>query len=223
MTEHVNLDNRSFEVDWREWDILRCYCGPFSDGWTRYDLVEAVGEILERHGLPAAALDEQTLSRDAHLAAERLNSAIWQAQALRQKEEKTMRSSGIIPDSVTSIRSWVFYDNQLTSVVIPDSVTSIGGWAFSRNQLTSVSIPNSVTSIEDAAFQHNQMTVVSIPNSVTSIGGWAFAHNQLTEVILPAALYDKRGNAFDDNPAGLKFYEYDATKPGNKGRYLGEL
>ena len=58
---------------------------------------------------------------------------------------------------------------------------------------------------------------------VTTIGSRAFSDNQLKEVILPAALYadGKPSNvAFDDNPVGLKFYEYDKNAEGNRGRRL---
>lgn len=54
--------------------------------------------------------------------------------------------------SATSIGSYAFYDNALTSVTIPNSVTSIGNYAFSFNDITSVTIPNSVTSINRFAF-----------------------------------------------------------------------
>ena len=106
----------------------------------------------------------------------------------------------LLYDSVPFIRIRAFQDNQLTSVVIPDSVTLIGALAFANNKLTSV----------------------SIPPSVTSMGALAFSDNQLTEVILSKTLYSKTNivNAFNHNPAGLKFYEYDASKPGNKGRKL---
>ena len=46
----------------------------------------------------------------------------------------------VIPNSVTSIGSWAFSMNDLTSVTIPDSVTSIGSWAFANNPLTTVII-----------------------------------------------------------------------------------
>ena len=51
---------------------------------------------------------------------------------------------------------------------------------------------------------------------VPAIGEWAFLDNKLTKVILPKALYNKRGSAFDENPAGLKFFEYDASKADKK-------
>ena len=64
----------------------------------------------------------------------------------------------------------------LTSVTIPNSVTSIGDFAFyDCSGLTSVSIPNSVTSIGWYAFYECRgLTSVTIPNSVTEIGEGAF-------------------------------------------------
>ena len=61
-------------------------------------------------------------------------------------------------------------------MTIPDSVTSIGEWAFFNcTSLTSVTIPDSVTSIERDAFSRcTSLTSVTIPDSVTSIGSWAF-------------------------------------------------
>ena len=60
----------------------------------------------------------------------------------------------VIPNSVTSIGNYAFYDcDGLTSVTIGNSVTSIGEYAFYEcSGLTSVTIPNSVTSIGEEAF-----------------------------------------------------------------------
>ncbi len=83
----------------------------------------------------------------------------------------------IIPDSVTGIGYFAFYDcRSLTSINIPDSVTEIGPSAFSGcSGLTSVSIGNSVSSISDGAFYGcSNLASVTIPNSVTSIGNRAF-------------------------------------------------
>ncbi len=64
----------------------------------------------------------------------------------------------------------------ITDLVIPNSVTSIGNYAFyDCSGLTSVTIPNSVTSIGSSAFYNcSGLTSVTIPNSVTSIGSYAF-------------------------------------------------
>ena len=77
-----------------------------------------------------------------------------------------------IPDSVTSIGSSAFGNNQIASVTIPNSVTNIGGFAFYYNQLVSVTIGNSVTSIENSAFRDNPaLTTVDCYTTETAFVG----------------------------------------------------
>lgn len=82
-----------------------------------------------------------------------------------------------IPNSVTSIADYAFYDcSGLTSVTIPSPVACVGLNAFQNcSSLNSVTIGNSVTNIESSAFKNcTSLTSVIIPNSVTSIGDNAF-------------------------------------------------
>ena len=60
----------------------------------------------------------------------------------------------VIPDGVTTIGHYAFYDcPSLTEVVVPDGVTSIGNYAFEGcTRLTKVIIPDSVTYIGVSAF-----------------------------------------------------------------------
>ena len=83
-------------------------------------------------------------------------------------------------------------DPTVTSITIPDSVTSIGEYAFYNcTSLTSITIPDSVTSIGGSAFQDCiGLTNVTIPDSVTSIAASAFLNcTSLTSVTLPATLF----------------------------------
>ena len=83
----------------------------------------------------------------------------------------------VIPDSVTSIGDYAFYNcSGLTSVTIPDSVTSIGEYAFYYcSGLTDITISDGVTSIGGYAFGYcSGLTSITIPDSVTSIGRYAF-------------------------------------------------
>ena len=67
---------------------------------------------------------------------------------------------------------------EVKDLVIPNSVTSIGEWAFYEcSRLTSVTIPNNVKSIGDDAFYNcSRLTSVTIGNGVTWIGDNAFAN-----------------------------------------------
>ena len=95
----------------------------------------------------------------------------------------------VIPDSVTSIGAWAFFDcSSLTSITIPSGVTSIGAWAFfDCSSLTSITIPSGVTRIGDNAFYEcSGLTSITIPDSVTSIDYAAFAGcSSLTSITIP--------------------------------------
>ena len=153
-------------------------------------------------------------------------------------------TSVVIPSSVTSIDKTAFESNSTLKKVTISGTGAIGDMAFfykdgwrtiggilapSGSSILAASgssgialvIEDGITSIGKWAFSSNKLTSVVIPNSVTSIGKWAFSSNRLTSVVIPRALYNKRGDAFDYNPVFLEFYEYDKTKPSNKGSYLG--
>ena len=120
----------------------------------------------------------------------------------------------VISNSVTSIKSWAFYNCNLTSITIPNSVTSIEYWAFynctklqivifnaincttiSSNDpiftyctaFTTLHIGDSVKTIPDYAFSTcGSLTSVTIGNSVTSIGHHAFGGcSSLTSLTIP--------------------------------------
>jgi uncharacterized repeat protein (TIGR02543 family) len=75
----------------------------------------------------------------------------------------------IIPNTVTSIKSYAFYGcSSLTSIEIPSSVTYIGRYTFNNcSGLTSVVIPSSVTSVGDYAF-YNCLALTEIKYNATA-------------------------------------------------------
>ena len=106
----------------------------------------------------------------------------------------------VIPDSVTSIKDYAFYNcSSLTSIEIPDSVTSIGGSVFSGcSSLTSIEISDSVTSIGNSAFWYcRSLTSIEIPDSVTSIEYYAFyGCSRLTSIEIPDSVTSIGDEAF---------------------------
>lgn len=140
----------------------------------------------------------------------------------------SLRGSLMIPNSVTSIGEFAFYECWGLSgdLTIPNSVISIGESAFKdcwgfKGELTlsnalesiencvfwgcdfsgSLTIPNSVTSIGDMAFYNCYYFTGSliIPNSVTSIGETAFySCYGFTDLTIPNSLTTIEDYAFWD-------------------------
>ena len=110
----------------------------------------------------------------------------------------------VIPNDVTRIRSYAFYDcSILTSIIISDSVTWIGSSAFEGcTGFVSVTIPDSVTSIGDEAFYGcTNLTSIKFPNSVTSIGDEAFyGCINLTSIKIPNSV-----TSIGDDALGYKY------------------
>ena len=77
---------------------------------------------------------------------------------------------------ITTIGDNAFKNSLITSICIPDNVTTIGSYAFyDCNGLTQIIIPDSVTKIRDNAFYScNGLTSITIPSGVTRIGSNAF-------------------------------------------------
>ena len=85
--------------------------------------------------------------------------------------------NAIIEEGNTTIPNGMFSGcTSLSSITIPNSVTSIGDYAFYNTNFTSFTIPDSVTSIGQNAFYYcRSLTSCTIGSGVTSIGRMAFS------------------------------------------------
>ena len=106
-----------------------------------------------------------------------------------------------IPNSVTEIGDWAFYNcSNLTSVTIPNSVTEIGDWAFLYcSSLTSVTIPDSVTEIGRESFHNctNLKEVFCKPITPPTGASWMFDTNATDrKIYVPASDDDSIINAY---------------------------
>lgn len=90
----------------------------------------------------------------------------------------------IIPEGVTEIESYAFYQNQLTDIVLPSTLQKIGEQAFYDNYINEIIIPDNVELIGEHAFAFNNITRVEMGNSIKKIGKWSFAYNTISNLNL---------------------------------------
>jgi hypothetical protein len=129
----------------------------------------------------------------------------------------------VIPDTVTRIEEYAFYDCwDLTSITIPDSVVSIGSKAFVNSEkvrrrkkglyyvgnwvvdcdlyLSEVTWKEGTKGILENAFEGcYKLTSIEIPDGVVVIGDHAFSNcRYLTSVVIPDSVTELGASAFED-------------------------
>lgn len=89
-----------------------------------------------------------------------------------------------IPNTITGIEEYAFYQTAIPEVVIPGSVLTIGQYSFgSCSNLSNITISQGVTTIKGFAFSNTAISSLNIPASVTSIaGGTISGCNNLTSI-----------------------------------------
>ena len=110
------------------------------------------------------------------------------------------RTEYTIPDSVTSIGNFAFYNcSSLTSITIPDSVASIGNSAFYNcSSLTNIKLPDVIDIISGNTFRDcSSLLNIIIPDSVTAIKECAFYNcSNLTSITIPDSVASIENSAF---------------------------
>ncbi len=105
-----------------------------------------------------------------------------------------------IPDSVTEVADYAFYDiSLLANVNIPDSVNIIGKYAFYNcEDLRTIIIPKKVTKIEEFTFSGcSSLTNVTLPDGLIYIGSYAFGScRKLSETTIPDSVTTISDSAF---------------------------
>ena len=129
----------------------------------------------------------------------------------------SITGSGAMYDyTAEALAPWYGQLANITTINLPDGLTSIGAWAFyDCDAISSISIPNTVTTIGNEALYHcSSLTSVSIPNSVTTLGYEAFANcTLLTNVSLGSSIMTIGDYAFSYCPALAKMTIKSETPP----------
>ena len=121
-----------------------------------------------------------------------------------------------IPDNVTAIGAYVFYEcKNLAGVTIPSSVRTILDLAFCMTGLNNVTIPHSVTTIGSSAFATcNSLASVTLENGVTTICEKAFyGCSKLTGISFPVSIESIQNSAFGSCSALNSVYCHSEIPP----------
>ena len=97
----------------------------------------------------------------------------------------------VLPDTLESVGSHIFYDCCVTRVTFPDGVTELSPYTFHSTDLQEVHLPASLREIPDFCFWNCQLTALTIPDGVTHIGAHAvdwFTGEIIGAVTLPASV-----------------------------------
>ena len=97
----------------------------------------------------------------------------------------------VLPDTLESVGSYIFYDCGVTRVTFPDSITELSPYTFYCTDLQEVHLPASLREIPDYCFWNCQLIALTIPDGVTRIGAHAvdwFTGEIIGAVTLPASV-----------------------------------
>lgn len=103
-------------------------------------------------------------------------------------------STVTIPDGITKVADYAFYDNQkITKLVLPEGLTEIGDEAFGRcspifsenSGSLEVVFPSTLKKVGAGAFASNVIRKLVLPATITTYGKNVFEGNALEELVLP--------------------------------------
>lgn len=107
----------------------------------------------------------------------------------------------VLPDTLESVGSYIFYDCGVTRVTFPDGITELSPYTFYCTDLQEVHLPASLREIPDYCFWNCQLIALTIPDGVTRIGAHAvdwFTGEIIGAVPLPASVEFVGYRAFPD-------------------------
>ncbi|EAY14954.1 hypothetical protein TVAG_396840 [Trichomonas vaginalis G3] len=91
-----------------------------------------------------------------------------------------------IPDCVTTLGDYLFYQCNYKSIEIPNSVTTIGNGCFYNSNLKTIAFPCSLITIGEDSFSETKLVSIIIPESVKRIerAAFIFCHDLINVTLL---------------------------------------
>lgn len=100
-------------------------------------------------------------------------------------------SSIVLPDSVTEIEKYAFFETGLRNIQLPEKLTLIGAYAFCNcKNLEQVQLPSQLKELGNGAFNScENLTQIQLPAQLNKLGGDAFRDcTSLDKIDIPAGL-----------------------------------
>ena len=100
-------------------------------------------------------------------------------------------SSIALPDSVTEIEKYAFFETGLRNIQLPEKLTLIGEYAFCNcKNLTQIQLPSQLKELGDGAFSScENLTQIQLPSQLNKLGIDAFRNcTSLDKIDIPAGL-----------------------------------
>ena len=100
-------------------------------------------------------------------------------------------SSIALPDSVTEIEKYAFFETGLRNIQLPEKLTLIGEYAFCNcKNLEQVQLPSQLKELGDGAFSNcENLTQIQLPSQLNKLGIDAFRNcTSLDKIDIPAGL-----------------------------------
>ena len=118
-----------------------------------------------------------------------------------------MQTELVIPNSVTTIEKYAFWDWKSDSstptmtLKLSNQLTVIESGVFGQGKITAIDFNGApITKIKNQSFHYNLLTSLNLPNTLLSIYDHAFDHNDISSTFkLPASVHDVGTGAFDYN------------------------
>jgi hypothetical protein len=106
-----------------------------------------------------------------------------------------------LPDTITTIGEYAFYNSQLNNIKMGSGVTKVYANAFAASaKLTNIELSPKLSQLYDRAFANcANLASVELPQSLTSIGAGCFAGcESLTTISVPPSVNVIKENAFEN-------------------------
>ena len=108
-------------------------------------------------------------------------------------------SSIALPDSVTEIEKYAFFETGLRNIQLPEKLTLIGAYAFCKcKNLKQVQLPSQLKELGDGAFSGcENLAQIQLPSQLNKLGGDAFRDcTSLDKIDIPAGLKQIESGTF---------------------------